>query len=153
MSSFDILPIALTCGEPAGIGPEIAARAWEEIGSRLPFFLIGDPSHLPKGTPLREITHPREAERAAMHGLPVLPHPFEGPAIPGSPDPRNARSVIDVISRAVQLVSGGGGRGCLHCTDQQEGSAGRGRFRISRPYGVSRASRRGEPCGDDARLP
>lgn len=107
MSSFDTLPVALTCGEPAGIGPEIAARAWEEIGTRLPFFLIGDPLHLPKGTPVREISHPREAERAAVHGLPVLSHPFDGPAIPGSPDPRNARSVIDVISRAVQLVRAG----------------------------------------------
>ena len=101
------LPVALTCGEPAGIGPEIAARAWEELGARLPFFLIGDPSHLPKGTPVREIAHPREAERAALQGLPVLPHPFDGPAIPGEPDPRNARGVIDVITRAVELVKAG----------------------------------------------
>ena len=39
-------PVALSIGEPAGIGPEIAARAWERLGSRLPFFVIGDPGHL-----------------------------------------------------------------------------------------------------------
>lgn len=45
-----IAPIALTCGEPAGIGPEIAVKARRALGQRLPFFWIGDPAHLPEGS-------------------------------------------------------------------------------------------------------
>ncbi|WP_422072977.1 4-hydroxythreonine-4-phosphate dehydrogenase PdxA [Tranquillimonas rosea] len=100
-------PIALTCGEPAGIGPELAAKAWAELGAALPFFLIGDPAHLPARTPVVEISDPSEALRAVAKGLPVLPHPFDGPAEPGVPQPAHAQGVIDVIARAVDLVQGG----------------------------------------------
>jgi 4-hydroxythreonine-4-phosphate dehydrogenase len=43
-------PVALTCGEPAGVGPEIAIKARAALGASLPFFWIGDPRHLPAGT-------------------------------------------------------------------------------------------------------
>ncbi|MFD1912358.1 4-hydroxythreonine-4-phosphate dehydrogenase PdxA [Halodurantibacterium flavum] len=100
-------PIALTCGEPAGIGPEIAAAAWATLGARLPFFLIGDPTHLPAGTPWREIVHPEDALHVSASALPVLRHDFPAPARPGQPAPENAAAVIEVIARAVQLVEGG----------------------------------------------
>jgi len=101
------LPVALTCGEPAGIGPELAARAWKELGGGLPFFLIGDPGHLPADTRIAVIEDPSETEKAAELGLPVLPHGFAGRAIPGRPDPTHAQSVIDVIARGVGLVQSG----------------------------------------------
>jgi 4-hydroxythreonine-4-phosphate dehydrogenase len=100
-------PIALTCGEPAGIGPELAAMAWDRLRADLPFFLIGDPAHLPTETPVVEISAPTEAMTACAMGLPVLPHPFPGARQPGTPDPAQAQSVIDVIARGVDLVQAG----------------------------------------------
>ncbi|WP_417807034.1 4-hydroxythreonine-4-phosphate dehydrogenase PdxA [Thioclava sp.] len=107
-------PVILSCGDPSGIGPELAARAWEHFGARLPFVWIGDPSHLPRGTKIREIAHPSEAITHAGAGLPVLPHPFPAAAEPGKPDPANARAVIDVIARGVDLVMRG--QGSALCT-------------------------------------
>ncbi|TDX27712.1 4-hydroxythreonine-4-phosphate dehydrogenase PdxA [Rhodovulum visakhapatnamense] len=101
------LPIALSCGEPAGIGPEIAARAWQSLGARLPFFWIGDPRHLPEGTPHAEIHAPAEAMHVAATALPVLRLPFPAPAVPGRPDPANAAGVIEAIARGVALVQEG----------------------------------------------
>lgn len=98
------LPVALTSGEPAGIGPELTLKAWEKLGTTLPFFWIGDPAHLPKDAPLSLISDPAETAEAATRGIPVLPHDFAGDAVPGQPDPRNARGVIDVIARGVDLV-------------------------------------------------
>ncbi len=97
-------PIALTCGEPAGIGPELAAKAWRTLGADCPFFWIGDPRHLPKETPVAEIAAPGECADARAHGLPVLVHRFATTATPGQPDPDNARGVIEAIERAVDLV-------------------------------------------------
>jgi 4-hydroxythreonine-4-phosphate dehydrogenase len=102
-----IAPVALTCGEPAGIGPEIAARAWERLKDTTPFFWIGDPRHLPTGTPVCEIADPADCAAAMPAGLPVLRHAFAGAATPGQPDPANAQGVIDVIARAVDLVRQG----------------------------------------------
>ncbi|MGB8622964.1 MAG: 4-hydroxythreonine-4-phosphate dehydrogenase, partial [Paracoccaceae bacterium] len=65
-------PIALTSGEPAGIGPEITVKAWQALGARLPFFWIGDPGHLPDGTPHIEIHDPAEAVHVSATALPVL---------------------------------------------------------------------------------
>ncbi|SIO23630.1 4-hydroxythreonine-4-phosphate dehydrogenase [Rhodovulum sp. ES.010] len=101
------LPIALSCGEPAGIGPEIAARAWEALGARLPFFWIGDPRHLPEGTPHAEIHAPEEALHVSATALPVLALPFPAPATPGRPAPENAAAVIEAIARGVELVQAG----------------------------------------------
>ncbi|WP_420567119.1 4-hydroxythreonine-4-phosphate dehydrogenase PdxA [Thalassovita sp.] len=101
------LPIALSCGEPAGVGPEIAASAWGKLRENLPFFYIGDARHLPAGTPHHVISDPSETAQAARTGLPVLHHPFAAPATPGQPDPANAQGVIDVIARGVKLVQSG----------------------------------------------
>ncbi|MEO1681484.1 MAG: 4-hydroxythreonine-4-phosphate dehydrogenase PdxA [Pseudomonadota bacterium] len=97
----------LTCGEPAGVGPEIAAKAWETLGARLPFAWLGDPGHLPPGVPVRDIAAPAEAPHVASEGLPVIRHPFPAPATPGAPAPENAAEVIAVIARAVRLAQGG----------------------------------------------
>ncbi len=102
-----LAPIALTCGEPAGIGAELALKAWASLECRFDFFWIGDPSHLPKGAAFVEIAAPGEAHEAMARGLPVLPHGFAAPASPGQPDPANAQGVIDVIARAVDLVQTG----------------------------------------------
>ena len=100
-------PIALSCGEPAGIGPEIAAAAWQALGGSLPFFWIGDPRHLPAGTPLQIIETPSQAVDVSRTALPVLALPFAAPAIPGQPDPANAQGVIESIARGVALVQAG----------------------------------------------
>ncbi len=99
-------PIAVTCGEPAGIGPETAVAAWRALRGKLAFFWIGDPAHLPEG-PNVIIGSPEEAAEAMTEGLPILPHGFPAPARPGHPDPANAQAVIDVIARAVTLVGEG----------------------------------------------
>lgn len=101
------LPIALSCGEPSGIGPEIAAAAWAALRAELPFFYIGDPSHLSPDTPFVEIEAPLEALSAAAHALPVLRHDLPGPLTPGRPNPDHAQAVIDVIARGVDLVQSG----------------------------------------------
>nr|WP_193141906.1 4-hydroxythreonine-4-phosphate dehydrogenase PdxA [Fluviibacterium sp. MJW13] len=102
-----MLPVALTCGEPAGVGPEIAAKAWDALRTRLPFFYIGDPRHLPSGTPVTEIADPMEALTACKRALPVLTHRFPEHAHPGVPSPANAAQVIEVIARGVDLVQRG----------------------------------------------
>ena len=100
-------PIALTCGEPAGIGPELTLKAWEVLGTKLPFFWIGDQAHLPETAPIALIEDPSETAAAAAHGIPVLHHPFAAPVTPGHPEPRTAKNIIDVIARAVELVKSG----------------------------------------------
>ncbi len=100
-------PLALTCGEPAGVGPEIAAAAWATLRDTLPFVWIGDPAHLPAGTPTALIDTPEDAARHAATALPVLAHPFPSSAPPGAPAPANAASVIDVLTRAIDLTAEG----------------------------------------------
>ncbi len=100
-------PVLLTCGEPAGIGPEVAVRAWQALGGTIPLLWMGDPRHLPEGTPFTTVHAPSEAAGVAADHLPVLPHPFNGAATPGTPDPANARGVIEVIARAVALTQAG----------------------------------------------
>ena len=101
------LPIALTCGEPSGVGPEIAVKAWEQLReSARPFFYIGDPSHLPDA-PIAVIGSPAQAAAAFAEALPVLAHSFDGPLTPGTPNPAHASGVIAVIARAVALVQAG----------------------------------------------
>jgi 4-hydroxythreonine-4-phosphate dehydrogenase len=103
MTPGRLAPIALTCGDPAGIGPELALKAFQALRNEVVFFWIGDPSHLGQGAAYTMIDSPAQALHA--DSLPVLPHHFEAPATPGTPSPANAKGVVEVIARAVQLVS------------------------------------------------
>jgi 4-hydroxythreonine-4-phosphate dehydrogenase len=93
--------VLLTAGDPSGIGPELAAKAWS-LGER--FVWLGDPRHLPAGTPWRAVS---EGEAAGDGAMAVLEHRFAAPALPGRPDPANASGVIAVIERAARLVLAG----------------------------------------------
>ncbi len=94
--------IILTCGEPAGVGPELAPKA---LVSGVDFAWMGDPRHLPAGTAFAEIAAPDDP--VPQGHLPVLRHDFAAPAVPGRPDPANAAGVIAVIARAVELAMAG----------------------------------------------
>jgi 4-hydroxythreonine-4-phosphate dehydrogenase len=107
MTPRALRPIALTCGEPSGIGPELAVAARRQLGSDLPFFWIGDPRHLPADAAFATIADPAGTADVPAHLLPVLPHDFPAPARPGQPAPENAASTIAVIERAVRLVQSG----------------------------------------------
>lgn len=104
------LPVALSCGEPAGVGPELACRAWEALRDRLPFFLIGDAGHLPEGAPHVRVADPAEAAAAMARGLPVLHRDFGPPVTPGRAQAAHAQPVIDAIAEGVSLVIAGRAR-------------------------------------------
>ena len=107
MTHGTVRPVAVTCGEPAGIGPEIVAGARAALGAAVPLFWIGDPAHLPDGTAWQTIETPADADTVPAHVLPVLPHAFPRPVTPGHPDPTNATAVMEVIARGVSLVVDG----------------------------------------------
>ena len=106
-------PVALTMGEPAGIGSEIAAKAFAALQGTLPFFLIGDPRHLPEGVAFTRIDTPADALGAKS--LPVLPYDFQTPRVPGVAQAEHAQPVIDVIAQAVDLTQNG--RALAVCTN------------------------------------
>ncbi len=110
------LPLALTMGEPAGIGCEIALKAWLARNEKNvpPFFLIDDPARLSALAQKLEwpvspvpIDTPEEALDAFVHGPPVLPRPLEAPAVPGTPNSAHAAAVIAAIDDAVDFVNAG----------------------------------------------
>ena len=104
-------PLALTMGDPAGIGGEIAAAAW--LSARqgqviAPFFLIADLRWAGGfGVPVEAIEHPSGAIAAFGRGLPVLPVPLAVSAVAGRPDTANAAAVIASIEQAVGFTRSG----------------------------------------------
>jgi len=102
-------PIAVTCGEPAGIGPEVIAAA-RAMAPEVPFFVLGNPAHFEGlAVECRVIDAPGEAAsgEAASGALDILPHDIPGPRVPGRPDPDQAAGVISAIARAVDLAMAG----------------------------------------------
>ena len=105
-------PLALTMGEPAGIGGEIALAAWLK-GGLPPFFVIDDANRLEQlaaglgwTVPIKAIGEPEEAVGLAG-ALPVLHRPLPAPVVPGKPDAANSLAVIAAIEQAVKLVQEG----------------------------------------------
>jgi 4-hydroxythreonine-4-phosphate dehydrogenase len=109
------LPLALTMGEPAGIGGEIALMAWARRGDGLvPFFLLDDPDRIAAlarriglATPVAAIDAPEAAAERFATALPVLPVRTRTEVTPGRLDPANAEAVLEAIRRAVDLVRAG----------------------------------------------
>jgi 4-hydroxythreonine-4-phosphate dehydrogenase len=101
-----LAPIALTCGEPGGVGPELAVAARAAL-PHLDMVWIGDPRHLPKGSAFHLVDAPHQSRDVPAGVLPVLAHPFAAENPPGVLVPDNARGVIEVIERAVALAMSG----------------------------------------------
>ena len=109
-----VAPLVLTLGEPAGIGAEIIAKAWNALSDQAPFAVIGDARLLEaQGVPVREIGDLSDTATFFARALPVLNHPAPAPIKPGQPDPRNAGVVADWIERAVALALAGEASGLV----------------------------------------
>ncbi|MGE0281147.1 MAG: 4-hydroxythreonine-4-phosphate dehydrogenase PdxA [Rhizobiaceae bacterium] len=110
-----IAPIALTMGEPAGIGGECAVRAWQALHTgSTPFFLLDDPTRIrglvrqfSEDIAISEIGSAQEARNVFATALPVLPVRLDHPATLGQPDGRNSKAVISSIEQAVSLTTSG----------------------------------------------
>lgn len=105
-------PIALTMGEPGGIGPEITVKAWlaGNDAELPPFFVIADAEIYRKGfpdLPIAMINAPAEANGAFETALPVLDLGLTVTGQTGAADPANANAVVASIDRGVELVRGG----------------------------------------------
>ena len=98
------LPLALTIGDPAGIGPEITHKAWQALrGSDTRFFVIADPVFYPNAA---LIDRPSQAQSKFADALPILP--IDSPSIvPGKPDPSAAEAITKSIKMAVKCVQMG----------------------------------------------
>jgi 4-hydroxythreonine-4-phosphate dehydrogenase len=109
------LPLAVTMGEPAGVGGELSLKAWLARGEKArPFFAIDDPARLAAlaaklglAVPVREIKTPAQAAAAFATALPVLGVPLKTPVTAGQPDPANAGATIAAIERAAKLAQAG----------------------------------------------
>ncbi len=100
-------PIVISCGEPAGIGPEIAVAAWQALKAEIPMLWIGDPRHLPDGTAFHAATDPADIHPFKFT---VLARDFGSEAVAGMPDPAHAQGVIAAIADGVALVQSGAAR-------------------------------------------
>jgi 4-hydroxythreonine-4-phosphate dehydrogenase len=108
-------PLIVTLGEPAGVGPEIVAKAWQALSAGAqPFAVIGDAGLLrAQGVPVVEVIGPADAGPRFADALPVLHRPTPVPARAGQPDPANAASVADWIEEAVGRVLSGEASGVV----------------------------------------
>ena len=115
MSARDRLPLALTLGEPAGIGPDLTLQAWTRRRSLdLPaFYVTGDADFLARrakmlklDVPIETVT-PAHAVGAFAHALPVVALQEKVTARPGAPDDSSAPAAIASIRRAVADVMAG----------------------------------------------
>src|SRR6202020_2186520 len=145
-------PLALTIGEPAGIGPDITINAWLRRNElKLPaFYLLGDREFLDNratalGLKVRFAdVRAEDAPDAFAEALPVVATGHRASAQPGQPDDNSADAATASIRRA-------GERG-RHQSDCQERALPH-RISASRPYRISRRTRGdGRPhaaAGDD----
>ena len=107
-------PLAVSMGDPAGIGLELAARVWAEREGAPPFFLVGDPDALERasarsGLPRPEINVVDDGAQIAEDSetLSVLHVPLAMEETPGEPDPANADATIAAIEKGVAAVRAG----------------------------------------------
>lgn len=103
-----IAPLAVALGDPAGIGPEVTAKAWvaRDIAGLHPFFAVGDIRSIEavwKG-PVSRITDPSHAAEVFPTALPVIQVEDAGEICPGVPNQEGARCALASLEMAVGLA-------------------------------------------------
>ena len=114
---MSIAPFAVSLGDPAGVGPEIVAKAWEQRHSRaLPcFFAVGDMASLSAvwDGPVVRIEEPGKAATIFNEALPCLHIDDGGPVIPGRPSYEGARSALQSLELSAGLARSGSAGGIV----------------------------------------
>ena len=108
-------PLALTMGDPAGIGGELTLRAWQaQRAGDVCFVALDDPDRLRRiaqdmclNVPVTTVSTLDAVPLSFRQALPVWPVPLAVAARPGQPDPKNAAAVIASIERATALAMQG----------------------------------------------
>lgn len=109
-------PLALTMGDPAGIGPDIILMAWQRRHKDQlpPFVVLGCPAlfasraeALGIPVPVERISSPTETHETFTSALPIYPLPLEKTVNPGRPDPASAAQTINAIDKAVEWTLNG----------------------------------------------
>ncbi len=104
-------PIAVSLGDPAGIGPEVIAKCWDNRADfGLPTFVaVGDPRSLEAvwDGPVEIITDLGESDHAFDHGLPLLQLLAAQADTPGHPSVAGAHCSLDCLEIAVGLARSG----------------------------------------------
>ena len=108
-------PLAVSMGDPAGIGLELAARVWAERTSGTPpFFLVGDGGALERaakraGLPTPKLSVFKTASDITLSddALAVLDVQLAMEETPGEPDPTNAEATIGAVEQGVSAVREG----------------------------------------------
>ena len=107
----DIRPLAVSLGDPAGIGPEVVGKCWDHRDrfDLPPFVAIGDPRSLAAvwDGPIATIDDPVETDSAFDVGLPILPIGSLDGDIPGHPSVAGAHCSLDALELAVGLARSG----------------------------------------------
>jgi len=112
-------PLAVSMGDPAGIGLELAARVWAERQGAPPFFFVGDPDALERASARLGLPAPKlniiddVAKLAGADALDVLHVPLAIEETPGEPDPVNADATIAAIERSVEAARQGAASGVV----------------------------------------
>lgn len=108
-------PLAVTMGEPAGIGGELTLMAWLALHATGPAFMVlDDPVRLRTlaarcgfEVPIQPVETPSQAAAIFPTALPVLPIPMQGAVGAGHPEPAAAKAVIASIEQSVSLARRG----------------------------------------------
>lgn len=104
-------PLAISIGDPAGVGPEVIAKAWAiRAAHRLPpFFAIGDRRSIEAvwNGPIVQIARPIDAKAVFDDALPLLQLDEPGEIVPGQPTLAGARVALDSVEMAVGLARSG----------------------------------------------
>ena len=117
-----IRPLAVSLGDPAGVGPELIAEAWaRREAERLPaFFVCGGAGVMraaaaTRGIELRveRIADPAGAADVFGHALPVLDPTVDAPYGPGQPGEPGARLALASLERAATLTAEGHASGLI----------------------------------------
>jgi 4-hydroxythreonine-4-phosphate dehydrogenase len=108
-------PLALTMGDPAGIGGELTLKTWLALRGTGPAFLVlDDPARLVAlaealglTVPIQVVATAEQAGEAFGAALPVLPVTLAAPPIPGHPNSANAKAIVASIEQATRLAQAG----------------------------------------------
>src|SRR5215212_2997948 len=103
--------LAVSLGDPAGIGPEVIAKCWDNRAALglPPFVAIGDGNSLAAvwDGPITVVDDPSEVDSAFDIGLPLLQVAAASADRPGHPSVAGAHCSLDSLELAVGLARSG----------------------------------------------